>query len=174
MQFIGSELFSGCYNNQIFAVPDKNSTLAWGNEDEAVLSIIDVQVGSDIEDEIKTVFAVIDIELLLFDWVDLLHFKGLSLVDEAIIVGVYFFLYCFRFEDVSVKFWFLFDYLLGLLDFDWLFLLLNHWFVFNPVQCAGFFFFLVKLIVGKILKRVILTNVYFVICILLRSIICHP
>lgn len=147
MYLIGPELLGGSHNNQIFAVPDEDSTLAGRDEDEAILGIIDVEVGSDIEDEVEAVLAVIDIELLLFDGVDLLDPEGLSLVDEAIIVGVYFFLYGFGFEDVCMEFRFLFDYLLHLLDFDYLFLLLDHRFVFNSVQCAGLFLFFVKLIV---------------------------
>ena len=122
------------------------------------MGIIYVQVGSDIEDEIKAVFAVIDIELLLFDGVDFLHSKGLNLIDEAIIVWIYFFLYCFRLEDICVEFRFLFDYLLRLFDFDMLFLLLYNEFIFNSVQRAGLLFFFVKLIVGEYLQRLILNN----------------
>ena len=171
---IGPELLGGCDYNQIFAVPDKHSTLAGCNEDEAVLGIIDVEVSSDIEDEVEAVLAVIDIELLFLDGVDLLDSEALSLVDEAIIVGVYFFLYGFGLEDVGVEFWFLFDCLLHLLEFDWLFLLLYHGVVFNSVQRAGLFLFFVELTVGEILQRVVIANVYFVIFILLRPIITHP
>ena len=40
------------HNSHLLAVPDKDSTLTWSDEDEAVLAVVDIDVGGDIEDEI--------------------------------------------------------------------------------------------------------------------------
>jgi len=52
MTLICSELPRNSHNSHLLAIPDKNSTLTWSNKDEAVLAIIDIDVGCDIEDEI--------------------------------------------------------------------------------------------------------------------------
>ena len=66
MYFISPELFSYSNHYQIFAISNENCTLAWGYKDEAVLTIIDVQISCDIKNEENAIFAVIDVELLLF------------------------------------------------------------------------------------------------------------
>lgn len=96
MSLISSKLFGCGYHYQIFTISYENSAFAGGNKDEAVLSIIDIQIGGDIEDEEGAVFAVIDIELLLFDRIYLFDPEGLGFVEEAVVVRVYLFLDIFR------------------------------------------------------------------------------
>lgn len=146
MYFIGSKLFSCSYNHQIFAISNKHSTLTRPNKDKAILCVVYVQISSDIEDEVATILAIIDIKLLLFDRVNLLDSKCLILIDKTVVVRIDFFLDCLRLKDVGVKFWFLLDYLFRLLYFNWLFLLLDYGFTLDSIQCTGLFFFFMKLI----------------------------
>jgi len=59
------------------------------------LSVIYIEISCDVENEKGAVLAVIDVELLLFDGIDLFDSECLGLVDEAIIIRVDFFLDCF-------------------------------------------------------------------------------
>ena len=52
MTLIGPKLFSSSNNGKILTIPDKNSALTRCNIDFAVLCIINIEVGSNIKDEI--------------------------------------------------------------------------------------------------------------------------
>jgi hypothetical protein len=67
MALVCSELLGHCNYVDILAAPHEDSRLHWAQEDETVLGIVNVDIGCDIEDEVDTVLAVINIVLLLFD-----------------------------------------------------------------------------------------------------------
>lgn len=126
-----SELASDRNNDQILTIPDKDSALTWCNIHKTVLSIIDVEIGSNIKHKKLAVFTVLNIELLLIESIDLLHLERPILIDKPIIIQINLLLY-FRWEDVIFGF--------GLRLFDWGFFLLDLVFVFDE-------FFLVYLLV---------------------------
>lgn len=53
MTFIGSELLCNCHHRYVFTVSHEDSGLARSHEDEAVLGVIDIKIGSDIEDKVN-------------------------------------------------------------------------------------------------------------------------
>ena len=63
---VDSELTSDSHNNHIFATPHEDAAFHGSGEDEAVFTVIDIDIGSHIEDEVETILAPIDIELLPF------------------------------------------------------------------------------------------------------------
>ena len=67
MAFVCSELFAGCHDMHVFAVPDENRSLAWRNENEATLAVINIDCSGDIEDKITASKAAFNIVLLLFN-----------------------------------------------------------------------------------------------------------
>lgn len=100
---VGSKLLGGSNNGQSFAVPNEDCALARSDEDSAVFRVIDVEVGSDIEDEVLAILAIIYIVLLLFDGVDLFYLEAIGLVFISIIVRVVFLLHCLRLQDISLE-----------------------------------------------------------------------
>ena len=67
MALICSKLTSDSNNSEFLAIPDKNSALARRQKDKAVLAVVNIHIGSDIENKVKGIFAIVDIVLLLFD-----------------------------------------------------------------------------------------------------------
>lgn len=109
MALICSKLLGCCNQSDLLAVSDKDGAFAGGDKDGAVLTVIDVEVGGDIEDKILAIFAVFDIVLLLFDRIYLLDFEGLILIDESIIVRIVFLLYCLWLQNICLEGWLLFN-----------------------------------------------------------------
>lgn len=64
--FIRPELFCSRNNRQIPAVSHKYRALTWRDVNLAIVSLIDVHVGSNIKNEVFGVFAVINVVLLAF------------------------------------------------------------------------------------------------------------
>lgn len=64
MTLKSSKLPSRRHNNQIPTIPNKYSTLAWSYIHKTILTIIDVEIGSNIKNKIMTTFTIINIELL--------------------------------------------------------------------------------------------------------------
>lgn len=69
MTLISPKLLGSCYQNHSFAIPNEDGALAGCDKDGAVLTVINVEVSSDVEDEEVTVFAILNIVLLLLDGV---------------------------------------------------------------------------------------------------------
>ena len=67
MAFIGPELSGNSYDGELFAIPKENCAFTRCNEDEAVDAVVYVDIGGDVKDEKGAVFAVVEVELLLFD-----------------------------------------------------------------------------------------------------------
>ena len=103
MALVRSELSGGGHNDHVLAVADEDGAFAGCNEDEAVFGVIDVEVGGYVENEKITIFALIDVILLLFDGIYLFDFERALLVHELVVVRVVFLLDgLFGFEDVWV------------------------------------------------------------------------
>ena len=66
MAIVSPELTNDTNYDHILTTPDKNAAFAWGCKNDAILTIINVDISCDIEDEVKTSFAVINVELLSF------------------------------------------------------------------------------------------------------------
>lgn len=90
---IRSKLPHNPYNNQVAAASGENATLTGRRKDKAVLTVIDVDVGSDIEDKVSTVFTSIDIKLLTFDGIDGLDLELVLLLFEEIVLRIEGFLF---------------------------------------------------------------------------------
>lgn len=97
MTFVSSELFGDGYHSYIFAVSDKDGGLTRGHKNEAVIGVIDVKIGCDVEDEISTTVTIIDIKLLLLNRINLFYFKTHILAFEAVVVRVVLFLWSLGF-----------------------------------------------------------------------------
>ena len=97
MTFVSSELFGDSYHSHIFAISDKNGGLTRGHKNEAVIGVIDVKIGCDVEDEISTIVAIVDIKLLLLNRINLFYFKTHILAFEAVVVRIVLFLWSFWF-----------------------------------------------------------------------------
>lgn len=123
MAFVSSKLFGDCHHGYVLAIPDEDSWLAWCHEDEAVLWIINVKVGSDIEDEVYAIFAIVDIKLLLFYWIYFLYLESRALIFKTVIIWVILLARCFRLQDKRAQ--------VGLLVLDllWFFLRFFHQFL---------------------------------------------
>lgn len=93
MTLIGPKLLGGCNQNHSFAVPYEDGTLAGCDEDSAILAVIDVEIGSDVEDEKLAIFAVFNVVLLLLDRVYRFDLEGRCLLDEAVIIRIVFLLH---------------------------------------------------------------------------------
>lgn len=117
-----SELTSDGNNNHILAIPNKDSAFTWRNIHKTILSIINVEIGSNIKHKKLTVLTVLNIELLLIQSIDLLHLERTILVDKSIIIQINLFLYL-GWKDV------IFDF--GFRLFSGGFFLLNLVFVFD-------------------------------------------
>jgi hypothetical protein len=70
-----SELLCGSDNQHPLAIPNKDGALAGCHKYSTILAVIDVKVGSYIEDEELTVLAIINVELLLFYRINFLYLK---------------------------------------------------------------------------------------------------
>lgn len=102
MYIVSPELL-GCGNHvDLAGAPNEDSGLTRGNEDAAVDTIVNIDVGSDIYDEDAAVVTVIDIELLFVDRAWSLDEECVLLVDKSIVVWVVFLFYGFWFEDVRI------------------------------------------------------------------------
>ena len=66
MAIVSSELTDNANYNHILATPYKNTAFAWSCENDTILTIINVDISGNIENEVKTSFAIINIELLPF------------------------------------------------------------------------------------------------------------
>jgi hypothetical protein len=99
-----SKLFTGWYNIHIFTIPQKNTTLARCTKYKTILTIINVYIGSDVENVKNTIFTVIYIELLLFNWIDIFNSERICKIDKSIIVWIV----LFSLERVLFFFWWLF------------------------------------------------------------------
>jgi hypothetical protein len=88
MAFVSSELFCGCNYDKILAVSHKYRALTWGNVNFAVVGIVNVDICSDIKDEILTVVTGVNIVLLAFYRVNFFNFKRAILVLETIVVRI--------------------------------------------------------------------------------------
>jgi hypothetical protein len=108
MALIGPKLPRYSDYGQLFAVSDKNGAFAGCDKDSAILAVVDVNIGSNIENKITAIFAVVDVVLLLLDGVDFLDLKGICLILEAVVVRIVLFLYCFWLQNVGVKLGWLF------------------------------------------------------------------
>jgi hypothetical protein len=106
MALVCSELLGHCNYVDILAAPHEDSRLHWAQEDETVLGIVNVDIGCDIEDEVDTVLAVINIVLLLFDWIDLLHLEAVNLIYEPVVVRVIFLLGGLGLQNKIAELWF--------------------------------------------------------------------
>lgn len=95
MALIGPKLLGGCNQDHSFAVPNKDGALARRDKDGAILAVIDVEVGSDIEDEETAILAIFNVVLLLLNRVYNLDLEGGGLLDEAVIIRVVFLLHSF-------------------------------------------------------------------------------
>jgi hypothetical protein len=91
MTIICSKLSSWGDDNHIVRTPDKDRALHRSSKDKAILAIIDIDIGCDIKDEIGSIFAIIDIELLSFKWIDGFNFKLISLVFKVVVLEIFFF-----------------------------------------------------------------------------------
>ena len=67
VRVVYSKLSSHGHNIHVGAAPHKNRALTGSYKYGAVSAVIDVQIGSDIENEVLTIMAVIDIVLLFLD-----------------------------------------------------------------------------------------------------------
>jgi len=97
MAFIGSELSSYSNDGELLTISDENGAFAGCNEDCAVLAVVNVYIGRDVEDKIAAVFAIVDVVLLLFYRVNFFNLEGVGLVFEAVVVRVILFLDSFWF-----------------------------------------------------------------------------
>jgi len=95
--FICSELFSCSHDGKIFTVSNKYCALTRSNVYLTIIGVIDVHVGSNIEDKEFRLFAIVNIVLLAFNRIYFLHFKLMSLVFESVVIGIVLFSYGFWF-----------------------------------------------------------------------------
>jgi hypothetical protein len=70
-----SELLCGSDNHHPFAIPNKDGALAGCHKYSAILAVVDVQVGSYVEDKELRVLTIINVELLLFYRINFLYLK---------------------------------------------------------------------------------------------------
>lgn len=75
MALIRPELFSGCDQGDSFAISNEDGAFAGRYEDGAVLAVVDVEIGGDVEDEVCAMPASVDVVLLLFNRVHCLHLE---------------------------------------------------------------------------------------------------
>ena len=94
---ISPELFCCSNNSEIFTVSNKYCALTWSNIYLTIIGVINVYVGSNIKNKIFRLFAIVDVILLTFYWIDFFHFKLISLVFKSIVVRIVLFLYGFWF-----------------------------------------------------------------------------
>lgn len=99
MAFVGSELFGHCNYFQVFAIPHENGRLDGSNKNKTVFSVIDVYIGSDIEDKESTVFAAVNIELLFLDGIYFFDLERVSFIQEPVVVRVVFLSWCFGLQN---------------------------------------------------------------------------
>lgn len=97
MALIGPKLLGGCNQNHSFAVPYEDGTLTGCNKNGAILAVIDVEIGSDVEDEKLAILAIFNVVLLLLNRVYRFDLEGRGLLDEAVIIRVVFLLDCLGF-----------------------------------------------------------------------------
>lgn len=96
-------MFCSCDEGDIFAISDEDGRLARGDKDGAVVAIVDVEIGGDIEDEEAAIRAAVDVVLLFLDGIDGLHLELPVFFEVSIVVGIVLLFYGFRLEDVCRK-----------------------------------------------------------------------
>ena len=110
MTVIGPELANKSHDHHVLATSYKDAAVARGCENEAILTVVNVDIGSDIEHEVKPSFAVVDIELFPFERVHHLDFELVFFVLELEIIGVEILFKRFAGQDIVLWFglWLLF------------------------------------------------------------------
>lgn len=111
MTLICSKLFCCSYNGKIFTVSNEYCALTWSDINLTIICVINVNIGSNIEDKILRLFTIINVVLLTFYWINLFYSKLIGLIFKTIIVRIVLFLYCSWFQYVRI----------------WFFLFLFHW-----------------------------------------------
>ncbi len=132
MTLVCPKLFSGGYNGEILAVSHKNGALTWRDVYLAVIGVVNVHVGSHVEDKVLWVFAVLYVVLLALNRVYLFHLELALLVLESVVVRVVLLFDSLWFQNVWVArflllFWWLGDLLLWNLNWDLLWLIIKPW-----------------------------------------------
>lgn len=94
--FISSELFGSCNNRQISTVSNKYCALTWSNVYFTIICVIDINIGGNIKDKILWLFAIINVVLLTFYWIDFFNLELICLIFESIIIRIVLFLNGFR------------------------------------------------------------------------------
>lgn len=97
MALVSSKLFGGRDDGQIFTVSNKNSAFTRSNINLTIVSIIDVNVGSDVKNKILRISAILDVILLAFNRIDFLYSELIRFILKPIIIWIILFLHCFWF-----------------------------------------------------------------------------
>lgn len=105
MALISPKLLSRSNNSKSLATSYKNCAFARCNKDSTIISIIDVEISSDVEDKVLWIFAVIYIILLLFNRINLFYFEAINFIFISIVIWIIFLLHCFRLQNIGLKRW---------------------------------------------------------------------
>ena len=105
MTLISPKLLSRSNNSKSLATSYKNCAFAWCNKDSTIISIIDVEISSDVKNKVLRIFAVIYIILLLFNRINLFYFEAINFIFISIVIWIIFLLHCFRLQNIGLKRW---------------------------------------------------------------------
>jgi hypothetical protein len=89
--------------SDVFAISNEDSGFTGRNKNGAILTIVDVEIGGDIEDEEGAIRTPVNIVLLLLNGIDGLHLELPILFEVSIVVRIVLLFYCLRLENVSRK-----------------------------------------------------------------------
>jgi hypothetical protein len=93
MALVCSKLFGSSHNCHFTTISYKYSTFTWSNEYETISTVINVDIGCDIEDKQETILTILYVKLLLFNRVYLFHLEGTLLINISIVIRVIFLLH---------------------------------------------------------------------------------
>lgn len=95
MTIVSSKLANSCHNYHVFATTHKYAALYGSCKNETIFTVVNVNVSSNIKNEIRSIIAIFDIKLLPFYRVHSFYSELIFLLFEIIILWIkFFFLYC--------------------------------------------------------------------------------
>ena len=116
MPIVQSKLPCNPNKNHILATSNKDTTFTRSSKHKAILTIINVDIGSDIKDKVERSLTVFNIELLSFKRINNFNFELILLIFEIEVFRIEFLFLWFCWQDVVFRFW-LFHLLFFLLWF---------------------------------------------------------
>ena len=103
MTIISSKLPNSSNNGHIFTAAYKNTALNRSSKDYTILTVINVDICSNIKNKIAWIFTILNVKLLTFDRIWDFYLELLWLIFEIVVLWIKFFLLYFWWQDIVLR-----------------------------------------------------------------------